>query len=79
MALKAAEVPFEDEKFSYVVLTRAPVVRPAARVLAQPAVGKVAVTSKLCTPDGVAISKIPRRLNHPRLHRVSDRRRARPG
>jgi ribosomal protein RSM22 (predicted rRNA methylase) len=61
MALKGAEVPFEDEKFSYIVLTRAPVQRPAARVLAQPEVGKVAVTAKLCTPDGMVITNIPRR------------------
>jgi ribosomal protein RSM22 (predicted rRNA methylase) len=61
MALKGAELPFEDEKFSYVVLTRAPIARPSARVLAPPDVGKVAVTAKLCTPDGLAIAKVPRR------------------
>jgi ribosomal protein RSM22 (predicted rRNA methylase) len=61
MALKAAEVPFEDEKFSYVVLTRAAVARPRARVLAQPAVGKVAVTAKLCTNEGLVIASVPRR------------------
>jgi ribosomal protein RSM22 (predicted rRNA methylase) len=62
MALKDAEVPFEDEKFAYVALTRAAVARPAARVLAQPEVGKVEVTAKLCTPDGLAIAKVPRRV-----------------
>jgi ribosomal protein RSM22 (predicted rRNA methylase) len=61
MALKDAEVPFEDEKFAYVALTRAPVARSAARVLAQPAVGKVEVTANLCTPDGLAIARVPRR------------------
>jgi ribosomal protein RSM22 (predicted rRNA methylase) len=60
-AVKGAELPFEDEKFAYVALTRAPVGRLAARVLAQPAVGKVAVTAKLCTPDGLVVAKIPRR------------------
>ena len=60
--LKGGVLGYEDEKFSYVVLTRAPVVRRAARVLAQPEVSKIAVTAKLCAPDGVAISKIPRRV-----------------
>jgi len=59
--VKGAEVPFEDEKFSYVVLTRAPVDGRPFRVLAQPAVDKAEVTAKLCTPDGLMISRIPRR------------------
>ena len=54
--VKGAELPFEDERFSYVALTRAPVAQHRARVLAQPAVNKVAVTAKLCTPDGVALA-----------------------
>jgi ribosomal protein RSM22 (predicted rRNA methylase) len=61
MTLKGAELPFEDEKFSYVVVTRAAVARPRARVLAQPEVGKVAVTAKLCTADGLVIASVPRR------------------
>ncbi len=60
-ALKEAELPFEDEKFAYLALTRAPVERHPARVLAQPEVGKVEVTAKLCAPDGLVIAKIPRR------------------
>jgi ribosomal protein RSM22 (predicted rRNA methylase) len=60
-ALKDAELPFEDEKFAYVALTRVPVVRHPARVLAQPDVGKVEVTAKLCTPGGLVIAKVPRR------------------
>jgi ribosomal protein RSM22 (predicted rRNA methylase) len=59
--LKSAELPYEDEKFSYVALTRAPVTPHAARVLAQPVVTKVEVTAKLCTPDGLVIAKVPRR------------------
>ena len=35
--VKGADVPFEDERFSYVVLTRAPATARASRVLAQPA------------------------------------------
>jgi ribosomal protein RSM22 (predicted rRNA methylase) len=59
--IKGAELPFEDEKFSYVTLTRAPVAIRPARVLAQPTVGKVEVTAKLCTRDGVTTARAPRR------------------
>jgi ribosomal protein RSM22 (predicted rRNA methylase) len=59
--IKGAELPFEDEKFSYVALTRAAVARHPARVLAQPAVNKVEVTAKLCTAEGLVIARIPRR------------------
>jgi ribosomal protein RSM22 (predicted rRNA methylase) len=59
--LKGAELPFEDEKFAYVVLTRVPVAQRLARVLAQPDVGKVEVTAKLCTPGGLVIAQVPRR------------------
>ena len=59
--VKEAELPFEDEKFSYVALTRAPVAARPARVLAQPVVTKVEVKAKLCTPDGLVVAKIPRR------------------
>jgi ribosomal protein RSM22 (predicted rRNA methylase) len=59
--VKDAELPFEDEKFAYVALTRAPPAQRPARVLAQPVVGKVEVTAKLCTPNGLVISSVPRR------------------
>jgi ribosomal protein RSM22 (predicted rRNA methylase) len=59
--LKGAEVPFEDEKFAYVALTRAAIGQRLSRVLAQPAVGKAEVGAKLCTPDGLEIARVPRR------------------
>jgi ribosomal protein RSM22 (predicted rRNA methylase) len=59
--IKDAELPFEDEKFSYVALTRAPVSRHPARVLAQPVVTKIEVTAKLCTAEGLAVAKMPHR------------------
>jgi ribosomal protein RSM22 (predicted rRNA methylase) len=61
--VKGAELPFEDEKFAYVALTRAPVAQRPARVLAQPDVTKADVTAKLCTPSGLATAKIPRRAS----------------
>jgi len=61
MQLKGAELPFEDEKFSYVVLTRTLAARRPARVLAQPIVNKVEVSAKLCTADGLKSEKVPHR------------------
>ena len=59
--IKGAELPFEDEKFSYVALTRIPITSRPARMLAQPVVGKVEVTAKLCTRDGLEIAHVARR------------------
>jgi ribosomal protein RSM22 (predicted rRNA methylase) len=61
MQIKSAELPFEDEKFSYVAFTRAGVARRPARVLAQPVVAKADVIAKLCTSDGLVIAKVPHR------------------
>lgn len=59
--LKGADLPYEDEKFSYVVLSRTrPALRPT-RVLAQPQVTKIAVTAKICTADGIEAASIPHR------------------
>jgi ribosomal protein RSM22 (predicted rRNA methylase) len=62
MHMKGAEVPFEDEKFAYVALTRAQVIMHPARVLAQPVVGKAEIAAKLCTAKGVVMTKIPHRV-----------------
>jgi ribosomal protein RSM22 (predicted rRNA methylase) len=59
--LKAAEVPYEDEKFIYLALTRAPLPPRPSRVLAQPEQTKIAITAKLCTPHGLDIAVAPRR------------------
>jgi ribosomal protein RSM22 (predicted rRNA methylase) len=62
LQLKAADVPFEDEKFSYVALTRAALPERPARVLAQPEQTKAAITAKLCTPAGkLELAVAPRR------------------
>jgi ribosomal protein RSM22 (predicted rRNA methylase) len=59
--IKGAELAFEDEKFAYVALTRAPIAGHPARVLAQPVVGKVEISAKLCTAEGLILKKVPRR------------------
>lgn len=59
--LKSAELPYEDEKFSYVAVSRTPPVTRPSRVLAQPVTTKIAVTTKLCTRDGAVAAVAPRR------------------
>ncbi|HWL05329.1 MAG TPA: small ribosomal subunit Rsm22 family protein [Xanthobacteraceae bacterium] len=56
---KGGEVPWEDEKFSYLAVARESAARrpgaatsPAARVLAPPRAGSGRVMLKLCRPDG---------------------------
>lgn len=49
---KEAEVPWEDEKFIYLVAARADSPALAARVLDRPEAGSGRVRLKLCTPDG---------------------------
>jgi ribosomal protein RSM22 (predicted rRNA methylase) len=71
--LKAAELPYEDEKFIYLALSRAPPTRRHARVLTQPETTKIAVTAKLCTPDGIQIAVAPRRdkIGYARLRKLN--------
>lgn len=59
--LKGAELPYEDEKFSYVALSRTAPARRPARVLAQPLITKIAVTAKICTPEGINAASVPHR------------------
>ena len=59
--LKSAELPYEDERFIYVALSRTKVDRRPSRVLAQPVTTKVAISAKLCTATGVVAAVAPRR------------------
>jgi ribosomal protein RSM22 (predicted rRNA methylase) len=61
LLVKGADVPFEDEKFSYVVLSRVKPEPVTARVLAPPQVAKGAVTAKLCKEEGVVTESAVRR------------------
>lgn len=58
---KGADAPFEDERFSYVVLTRNAGGERASRVLTQPAIGKAEIIAKLCTAGGMVMARVPRR------------------
>jgi ribosomal protein RSM22 (predicted rRNA methylase) len=54
--VKGAGLPYEDEKFSYVIAVREAMFVPAgaARILARPVEDRAAVTVKLCRTDGSA-------------------------
>jgi ribosomal protein RSM22 (predicted rRNA methylase) len=60
---KEAEVPWEDEKFSYVAVSRKPAAFAAARVIARPRKGSGRVTLRLCRPDGSAGDELFSRRN----------------
>jgi ribosomal protein RSM22 (predicted rRNA methylase) len=49
---KSADIPWEDEKFIYLAVSRNAVPLSAARVIALPRAGSGKVALKLCTPDG---------------------------
>jgi len=51
---KRADVPWEDEKFSYVAVSRRAAPAAGARVIARPRRASGRVTLKLCRPDGSA-------------------------
>jgi ribosomal protein RSM22 (predicted rRNA methylase) len=71
--IKGAELPFEDEKFSYVALARTPARQRPARVLAPPLVTKAAMRIKLCRPDGsTGFATFPRRdrIGYSRVRRI---------
>ena len=64
MRAKGASVPFEDEKFSYLVVAppgSALVPLGASRVLAPPRVGKPGAVLKLCAPGGLEPRNVPSR------------------
>lgn len=60
--VKVADVPFEDERFCYLAVTRRQPIRPAtARVLAEPAIERGGVALKLCTTEGLQTPFVARR------------------
>lgn len=67
---KEAEVPWEDEKFSYVALSRRPAAIVASRVIARPRKGSGRITLKLCRPDGSAGEELFSRRDGPVFKRA---------
>jgi len=62
LKVKDATVPFEDERYSYVTVSRAPVARAnLARIIAPPEESKAGVTLPLCTARGLHRAFVSRR------------------
>jgi ribosomal protein RSM22 (predicted rRNA methylase) len=61
MQAKNATVPFEDESFSFVAVSRVAHKLPRARIIAPPAGNKVGTTLKLCTHGGIDVELVASR------------------
>ncbi|MFO1123254.1 MAG: small ribosomal subunit Rsm22 family protein [Hyphomicrobiales bacterium] len=70
---KAARVPYEDEKFAYLAVSRGGAVAGGSRVLAPPADAKAGLGLKLCSRAGLATVVVSRRDRdaYRRLRRAS--------
>jgi len=60
LILKDASVPFEDERYSYVVVTRESVAR-GARIIKPVVESKAGITLPLCDERGLHDEFVPRR------------------
>lgn len=60
-ALKGGDVPYEDEKFSYLALTHLPFTPSENRVLRHPIKEAGKITLTLCTPQGFQIKAVTKR------------------
>lgn len=61
MMVKAASVPFEDERYAYVAVSRAPVAHDRARIIKPPIEQKPAISFPLCDTSGLHTKVVPRR------------------
>ena len=60
-ALKGGDAPYEDEKFSCLILSRKPLSPAPARILRHPAVAAGQITLRLCTPGGIGDRTVRKR------------------
>jgi len=61
MHAKGAVVPFEDEPYSYLAVSRTGTVSARPRILAPPRETKPGITFTLCTPQGLELRHVARR------------------
>ena len=59
--VKGADAPFEDERFSYLAVSRPALGPRPSRILAPPVESKAGITFKLCTTEGLAERTVPSR------------------
>lgn len=60
--LKGGTLGYEDEKFSYIAVSKEPFFLPDARILSEPSRHSGHVNLKLCTPDGVQNCTISKKM-----------------
>ena len=70
LSAKDAEVPWEDEKFSYLAVSRRDNALPHSRVIAPPRAGSGKVELKLCSSDGAAKGELVTRRQGDRYKRA---------
>jgi ribosomal protein RSM22 (predicted rRNA methylase) len=61
MMVKSASVPFEDERYAYLAVSRAPAAHGQARIVKPPIEQKPAMSFPLCDSTGLHIEAVPRR------------------
>jgi ribosomal protein RSM22 (predicted rRNA methylase) len=59
--IKEADLGYEDEKFSYVALSREPVAMAGSRVVRRPQHQPGLITLELCTPQGLRTANMRKR------------------
>jgi len=59
--VKGGSLGFEDEKYSYVAVSRAPVALPPARIVGRPQVHSGLIELALCATDGLGDERITRK------------------
>lgn len=69
MHAKQAKVPFEDEAFSYLIVSRKPILQSGSRVVAPVSVNKIAATLPVCNATGLGDEVIASR-NKPAYKRA---------
>ena len=59
--LKGGDAPYEDEKFSFIAFSKAPVRQATSRILRHPIKESGCITLKLCTVNGIITKKITKK------------------
>jgi ribosomal protein RSM22 (predicted rRNA methylase) len=61
MMVKSASVPFEDERYAYLAVSRAPLTHTQARIVKPPIEQKPAILLSLCDTSGLHVKSVARR------------------
>ena len=68
-AMKGGDAPFEDEKFSFLAVSRTPAAVPAGRILRHPSKSSGRIGLKLCTSSGIQEATVTKR--HGELYKTA--------